>query len=250
MGKGRIVLRVILAVIGIIVLLFGGLFVYFGIAMQGRQPLRYAMATLPQMREDFILMQPHLNTLLQAFPGRTPEIIAPIEHDDENYPLRLYYWVGVPCVTRIESRFRHDYKDWYALEWFSQDAIDAAVFLTSSPDLSHTLSEIWIEGLGHSTLIAYVNPWDSVTNTLIFRGNPNQRFAETYTHHHEDLGNGYFLRVHMSSFGLTLAPFVIGFGVVVIILGSIPMGFAIFMRRRLSMQIGDKLINKGEYPSV
>ena len=204
---------------------------HFGISMQARRPLRNAEATLPQMREDFTLMQPYLNTLMQAFPSRTPNIVAPTIRDGVSYPLRLRYRVQVPGTLTVNS-YNYDYEEWYALDWFSQDAIDAIVFLTSSPYLSHTLSEIWIEPLGTSSLMAYVNPWNYTTNVLIFRGSPNQRFAETRVHHREELGNGYFLHIHTSSFYQTLGRFVIGFGVVIIIFGSVPTGFAIFRRKK------------------
>jgi len=223
-----------LAILGVSILIFGGLLLTSGIAMHERWPLRRADAALLQVRDSFILMQPYLDILLHAFPDRTPNILAAAEHDGVQHPLRITYKERVPN-TLIENHYSYDYEDWHTLDWFLRDAMDAAVFLTSSPYLPHTLSNIWIEpfGLGSSTLIANVNlGMDYTVTMVIFRDSPDGRPADARVHHREELGGGYHLRVQVYMLRPTLGRFVAGVGVVVIIIGAVPAGF--FMRNNKS----------------
>jgi len=219
----------------VIALLFGGLLLVFGTYMHEGWRLRRAEVALPQVRESFTLMLPHLNTLLNAFPERTPTIIAPTIHDGDYNPLRLFYFVLVPG-TLNENHYRYNYDEWYGLDWFSQEAVDAAVFLTSSPYLSHTLSEIQIEpfGRGSSTLIANVDlGMNYVVTMVIFRDRPYSRPADARVHHREELGNGYYLRIQVYMLSPTLGRFIIGFGVIVLIVGGISSGYATSRRKKL-----------------
>jgi len=230
MSKRHHVFRASLAIVGVLILLFGGRVLAEGISMLEWRQLRRADAALPQAREDFILMQPHLNTLLHAFPDRSvPGILAPTEHNGEYRPLRFGY--TAPFGNR-----RYNYEDWHTLDWFPQNAIDAAVFLTSSPYLSHTLSRIAIDPFGpnSSTLIAYVDINTDFVVTMVIlhdhfnRGHP----GDAYAHHQEELGGDYFLSIQVYTLGPYLGRLAVGFGIVIIIIGAVPLGFVIFMRKK------------------
>jgi hypothetical protein len=231
MRKRHIIVRVAPMLLGIIAIIFGSLLLFLGISLLERWPLRRAEGVLPQVREDFILMQPHLDTLMRSFPNRTLIIAAPTERDGAYFPLRILYTIHtLRSGTVIESHYRHDYSGWYALDWFPQEAIDAAVFLTSSPYLSHTLSEIMIEpfGLGSSTLIANIElDMGYPVAMVIFRGYFYSRPADAYVSHREELGGGYNLRIQIYMLGAVLGRFVIGFGVIAASIGAIIMKFSI-----------------------
>jgi len=229
------VFRLCIIASGILFLLLSLVLFGMGARMYERNPVGRLRATLPQIREDFTMAQSRFDTLRGEFARHSASIWVPSEY------ILMYGWrisYNASPYRTSEDRVSVYFSDWHEIEWLSQEAKDAIIFLVSSQDIGFNFNSIFTEWTTNDDMhhiYATINYELRDAELMIFYS-PHRRLQTGRFVHHEDIGEGYMLTIEHFTLGRVMVWVYIIIGVIFLLTAMGLLRFGIF---RLSARTDD-----------
>jgi len=210
---------------------------------QETETVNQVKAMLPQVREDFLLVQERFDVLMDGeFASQAASARNPMGHPPPNprNPRDIYRWI---ITLRGDWHNAVRYEDWYTIDWISDEELEAIIFLASSREIEHNFTSIststWsgdehrLRADIHLSDLRY--PDLRYASLIIFYGSSN--ISPHFLFHHEHLGGSYFLYIYYGTPGVSLVPLFTFFGVAFSIAAVLKFVFSLFfpfLENRLS----------------
>ena len=186
---------------------------------------------LPQVRQDFIHSRHRLDLLVDSAFGQNQASAfnnawrsAPHDADWlENWSISFLAPMQDHPFNRESVRF----DEWHTIEWLSSGEQDAIIFLASSPQILHHFTSLYIPRQYRSfTLRADIHlSYLNYASLYIFRGQSDM--LPIGLHHHEYLGDGYYIYIYYRTPGVSLIPLWTFLGRVFFVMASIMFAFGV-----------------------